>query len=132
MPNAASLAVSSGSSNSERSALVFDSLKSLPVSFTAAGESSKNPQATAAANQVVEGDGSLDVEVVEAAAAWLRTKLGLTIIGFDIVVQVGTLDHVMVDVNFFPSFRDVPDVEAIPAFWSALLNAHKAKTLQTI
>jgi hypothetical protein len=132
MPNAASLAVSSGSSNSEISALVFDSLKSLPVSFTAAGESSKNPQATAAANQVVEGDGSLDVEAVEAAAAWLRTKLGLTIIGFDIVVQVGTLDHVMVDVNFFPSFRDVPDVEAIPAFWSALLNAHKAKTLQTI
>jgi len=38
----------------------------------------------------------------------------------------------MVDVNFFPSFRDVPDVEAIPAFWSALLNTHKAKTLQTI
>jgi hypothetical protein len=132
MPNAASLAVSSGSSNSEMSALVFDSLKSLPVSFTAAGESNKNPQATAAANQVVEGDGSLDVEAVEAAAAWLRTKLGLTIIGFDIVVQVGTLDHVMVDVNFFPSFRDVPDVEAIPAFWSALLTAHKAKTLQTI
>lgn len=39
------------------------------------------------ANTVVEGDGSLDVEAVEKAAVWLRKKLGLTIIGFDIVVS---------------------------------------------
>lgn len=39
-------------------------------------------------NTVVEGDGSLDVEAVEKAAVWLRKKLGLTIIGFDIVVCV--------------------------------------------
>ena len=38
-------------------------------------------------NTVVEGDGSLDVEAVGKAAVWLRKKLGLTIIGFDIVVR---------------------------------------------
>jgi len=56
-------------------------LKSLPSSFEE-GENKPLP------NSVVEGDGSLDVEAVEAAAVWLRKKLGLTIIGFDIVVCV--------------------------------------------
>lgn len=40
-------------------------------------------------NTVVEGDGSLDVEAIGKAAVWLRKKLGLTIIGFDIVVRAG-------------------------------------------
>jgi len=62
--------------------LVYDgvSLKSMPSSFE--GEGKPLP------NTVVEGDGSLDVEAVEKAAVWLRKKLGLTIIGFDIVVSV--------------------------------------------
>jgi len=120
MPNAASLAVSAGNSTAGIPALVFDSLKSLPSSFEE-GENKPLP------NSVVEGDGSLDVEAVEAAAVWLRKKLGLTIIGFDIVVQVGTKDHVMVDVNYFPSFKDVPDTEAIPAFWAALQQAYISK-----
>ncbi|KAG0630874.1 hypothetical protein M758_1G210200 [Ceratodon purpureus] len=119
MPNAASMAVSAGASESVP-ALVFDSLKSLPSSFEGDGKP--------VANTVVEGDGSLDVEAVEKAAVWLRKKLGLTIIGFDIVVQVGTKDHVMVDVNYFPSFKDVSDKEAIPAFWAALRNAHATKS----
>lgn len=42
-------------------------------------------------------------------------------------VQVGTKDHVMVDVNYFPSFKDVSDKEAIPAFWAALRNAHASR-----
>lgn len=119
MPNAASLAVSGGSTGG-LPALVFDSLKSMPSSFE--GDSKPLP------NTVVQGDGSLDVEAVGKAAIWLRKKLGLTIIGFDIVVQVGTKDHVMVDVNYFPSFKDVSDGEAIPAFWNALRDAHTNKS----
>ncbi|KAG0618941.1 hypothetical protein M758_4G103400 [Ceratodon purpureus] len=118
MPNAASLAVSGGSSVG-LPALVFDSLKSMPSSFEGDGKPLENT--------VVEGDGSLDVEAVGKAAVWLRKKLGLTIIGFDIVVQVGTKDHVMVDVNYFPSFKDVSDKEALPAFWDALRSAHANK-----
>lgn len=40
-------------------------------------------------------------------------------------VQSGTGDYVVVDVNYFPSFKDVPDAEAIPAFWDALLTARR-------
>jgi hypothetical protein len=56
-----------------------DSLKSMPSSFEGDGKPLENT--------VVEGDGSLDVEAVGKAAVWLRKKLGLTIIGFDIVVR---------------------------------------------
>lgn len=35
-------------------------------------------------------------------------------------VQEGTGDHVIVDVNYLPSFKEVPDDVAIPAFWDAL------------
>lgn len=88
----------------------------MPSSFDGDGKS--------LTNTVVEGDGSLDVEAVEKAAVWLRKKLGLTIIGFDIVVQVGTKDHVMLDVNYFPSFKDVSDKK--PFLLSGLLFAMPA------
>lgn len=38
-------------------------------------------------NMVVEGDGSLDVEVVEKVVVWFCKKFGFLIIGFDIVVS---------------------------------------------
>lgn len=44
---------------------------------------------------------------------------------------MGTKDHVMVDVNYFPSFKDVSDKESIPAFWATLRNAHASKTAST-
>lgn len=84
--------------------LHFDSLKSLPV----------------AKEQLNVDDHKLDLELVKDAADWLRRKLDLTIFGFDVVVQEGTGDHVIVDVNYLPSFKEVPDDTAIPAFWDAL------------
>uniref|UniRef100_A0A803KTX7 inositol-1,3,4-trisphosphate 5/6-kinase n=1 Tax=Chenopodium quinoa TaxID=63459 RepID=A0A803KTX7_CHEQI len=85
--------------------LVFDSLKSLP---------------TAEKNQF--GDEAVDLELVKNAANLLRGKLDLTIFGFDVVIQEGTGDHVIVDVNYLPSFKEVPDDVAIPAFWDAIKN----------
>ena len=35
-------------------------------------------------------------------------------------IQEGTSDHVIVDVNYLPSFNEVPDDIAIPAFWEAI------------
>ncbi|KAK9664955.1 hypothetical protein RND81_14G079700 [Saponaria officinalis] len=90
--------------------LVFDSLKSLP---------------TAEKNQF--GDESVDLELVKDAANWLRRKLDLTIFGFDVVVQDGTGDHVIVDVNYLPSFKEVPDDVAIPAFWEAIKNKFRER-----
>ncbi|GFP82818.1 inositol-tetrakisphosphate 1-kinase 4 [Phtheirospermum japonicum] len=84
--------------------LHFDSLKSLPV----------------ATEQLNADNHQIDVELVKDAAHWLRGKLDLTIFGFDVVVQEGTGDHVIVDVNYLPSFKEVPDDVALPAFWDSL------------
>uniref|UniRef100_A0A803M5I4 inositol-1,3,4-trisphosphate 5/6-kinase n=1 Tax=Chenopodium quinoa TaxID=63459 RepID=A0A803M5I4_CHEQI len=94
--------------------LVFDSLKSLP---------------TAEKNQY--GDEAVDLELVKNAANWLREKLDLTIFGFDVVIQEGTGDHVIVDVNYLPSFKEVSDDVAIPAFWEAIKNKFRERQ-QTI
>uniref|UniRef100_A0A2P2JLU8 Inositol-tetrakisphosphate 1-kinase n=1 Tax=Rhizophora mucronata TaxID=61149 RepID=A0A2P2JLU8_RHIMU len=90
--------------------LVFDSLKSLPTSTeqSPGGDLSN------------DGDHSFDLELVTNAAKWLGRKLDLTIFGFDVVIQVGTGDYVIVDVNYLPSFKEVPDDVAIPAFWDAI------------
>ncbi|TXG72968.1 hypothetical protein EZV62_001547 [Acer yangbiense] len=62
----------------------------------------------------------LDLGLVKDAAKWLAEKLDLTIFGFDVVIQEGTGDHVIVDVNYLPSFKEVPKDIAIPAFWDAI------------
>ncbi|KAG6402297.1 hypothetical protein SASPL_139175 [Salvia splendens] len=80
------------------------SLKSLPVSK----------------EQLNVDNHKLDLELVKDAADWLRKALDLTIFGFDVVIQEGSGDHVIVDVNYLPSFKEVPDDTAIPAFWDAL------------
>ncbi|KAH9603737.1 hypothetical protein KSS87_023178 [Heliosperma pusillum] len=85
--------------------LVFDSLKSLPTAEKHEFE------------EVV-----IDLELVKDAASWLRRRLDLTIFGFDVVIQEGTGDHVIVDVNYLPSFKEIPDDVAIPAFWEAIKN----------
>ncbi|CAE6048324.1 unnamed protein product [Arabidopsis arenosa] len=85
--------------------ILFDSLKSLPV-----GSVNQNP-----VNEI-------DLELVTKAATWLRKKLDLTIFGFDVVIQEGTGDHVIVDLNYLPSFKEVPDNIAVPAFWEAIRN----------
>ncbi|GAB4858956.1 hypothetical protein Ancab_010428 [Ancistrocladus abbreviatus] len=92
--------------------LVFDSLKSLPV----ADKSHCGHEACTNAGS------NMDLDLVTNAANWLRRRLGLTIFGFDVVIQEGTGDHVIVDVNYLPSFKEVPDDVAIPAFWEAIRN----------
>ncbi|KAF2603256.1 hypothetical protein F2Q70_00024573 [Brassica cretica] len=64
----------------------------------------------------------IDLELVTEAANWLRKKLDLTIFGFDVVIQEGTRDHVVVDLNYLPSFKEVPDNIAVPSFWEAIRN----------
>lgn len=102
--------------------LHFDSLKSLPL----------------VNDNQHSGDGvcsridkhSMDLGLVTDAAGWLRNMLGLTMFGFDVVIQEGTGDHVIVDVNYLPSFKEVPDDIAIPAFWDAIkekLESRKTK-----
>ncbi|CAA2970803.1 inositol 1,3,4-trisphosphate 5 6-kinase 4-like isoform X1 [Olea europaea subsp. europaea] len=65
-------------------------------------------------------DQHIDLGLVTDDADWLRRMLGLTIFCFDIVSQESTGDHVIVDVNYLPSFKEVPDDIALPTFWEAL------------
>lgn len=107
-PNAATL-MSLSEGNSLKP-ILFDSLKSLPV----AKEDSSNKD-DSAGNQE-----SIDLELVTHAADCLRKILNLTIFGFDVVIQDVTSDHVIVDLNYLPSFKEVPDDVAVPAFWEAI------------
>ncbi|OMO80670.1 Inositol-tetrakisphosphate 1-kinase [Corchorus capsularis] len=96
--------------------LLFDSLKSLP---------------TATGNQHSGCENlSLDLGLVKEAAEWLRRMLGLNIFGFDVVIQEGSSDHVIVDVNYLPSFKEVPDEIAIPTFWDAIKKKVKSNHKQ--
>ncbi|QHO58843.1 Inositol 1,3,4-trisphosphate 5/6-kinase [Arachis hypogaea] len=103
IPNADVLKKSSN--GDELKPIEFDSLKSLP---TASGDCSMTSRE------------SIDVKLVTDAANWLRRRLQLTIFGFDVVIQEGTQDHVIVDVNYLPSFKEVPREISIPAFWESI------------
>lgn len=114
MPNASYLL--SAAEKNGFGAILFNSLKSLPVS--------KEDQPS---DQGIKADKlTLDVELVNDAARWLKKRLGLTILGFDVVIQEGTGDHVIVDVNYLPSFKEIPDGDAIPAFWEAIKNSYES------
>ncbi|XP_068648348.1 inositol-tetrakisphosphate 1-kinase 6 isoform X2 [Aristolochia californica] len=114
-PNANMLLLSSRENGSKP--IIFDSLKSLPK---AQDHWNSRCGISSDANSQV-----LDVDLVTKAAHWLRRTLNLTILGFDVVIQEGTGDHVVVDVNYLPSFKEIPDEVAVPAFWDALKSAYE-------
>ncbi|CAA6668157.1 unnamed protein product [Spirodela intermedia] len=119
MPNANILL-----SNSEKNAcapILFDSLKSLPI------EKEELPSK----RESVAHTYSLDIDLINNAADWLRRYLDLTIFGFDVVIQEGSGDHVIVDVNYLPSFKEVPNNDAIPAFWDAIKNSYMTRKLKS-
>ncbi|XP_010277819.1 PREDICTED: inositol 1,3,4-trisphosphate 5/6-kinase 4 isoform X2 [Nelumbo nucifera] len=107
-------------SSSEKNGLkpiVFDSLKSLPTAKKdLSGETIQS-----------KDDSPLDIELVKDAANWLKRTLDLTIFGFDVVIQEGSRDHVIVDINYLPSFKEVPNDVAIPAFWDAIRNSYESR-----
>ncbi|KAI8537151.1 hypothetical protein RHMOL_Rhmol09G0003400 [Rhododendron molle] len=72
----------------------------------------------------------MDIQLVTDAACWLRRMLNLTIFGFDVVIQENTGDHVIVDVNYLPSFKEVPDNVAIPAFWEAIKSKYELEKIK--
>lgn len=116
-PNADTLVKLSGSNDLKP--LVFDSLKSLPT--TKLNPNSGDDSSSKATDRCI------DLELVTSAANLLMRKLELTIFGFDVVIQEGTGDHVIVDVNYLPSFKEVPNEIAIPAFWDAIKKKFELK-----
>lgn len=99
--------------------VLFDSLKSLPID-------TENRNSEDSISCKVD----LDFELVKDAAKWLAETLDLTIFGFDVVIQEGTGDHVIVDVNYLPSFKEVDNDIAIPAFWDSIKLKFEARKMQ--
>ncbi|KAG6503368.1 hypothetical protein ZIOFF_035680 [Zingiber officinale] len=114
MPNASFL-VSSQEKNGLKP-ITFDSLKSLPVATDDQFSVDR-----------LKGGKELDVDLVNSAASWLKIKLDLTIFGFDLVIQEDSGDHVIVDLNYLPSFKEVPNADAIPAFWTAIRSSYESR-----
>nr|CAD1838947.1 unnamed protein product [Ananas comosus var. bracteatus] len=117
MPNACVLLSLSEKTGS--APLLFNSLKTLPVA--------REEQLPIGTSKAIKE--SLDVGLIENAANWLRERLGLTIFGFDVVIQEGSGDHVIVDLNYLPSFKEVPDSDALPAFWDAIRKKYELAKL---
>uniref|UniRef100_A0A0E0B5E8 Inositol-tetrakisphosphate 1-kinase 6 n=1 Tax=Oryza glumipatula TaxID=40148 RepID=A0A0E0B5E8_9ORYZ len=111
MPNASHLKSSSGGKP-----LTFNSLKTLPVAT----------KEQLLQNEVQDSK-LLDINLVEEAAKLLKELLGLTIFGFDVVVQESSGDHVIVDLNYLPSFKEVPDNVVMPAFWDAIKQSYESR-----
>ncbi|KAH7572712.1 hypothetical protein JRO89_XS03G0001600 [Xanthoceras sorbifolium] len=115
-PDADDAPIEVGSEDEEYDVVSVHSLKSLPIDT----ESGHSGDVTS-----FKVD-DLDLGLVKDAANWLAGKLDLTIFGFDVVsvqwfqIQEGTGDHVIVDVNYLPSFKEVPKDIAILAFWDAI------------
>ncbi|XP_043695022.1 inositol-tetrakisphosphate 1-kinase 6 isoform X1 [Telopea speciosissima] len=99
--------------------ITFDSLKSLP---TAKEDKQCRDEVTSKTNKH-----ALDLGLVTDAANWLKRTLDLTIFGFDVVIQEGSGDHVIVDVNYLPSFKELPNDVAIPAFWDAVKASYESR-----
>lgn len=75
---------------------VFDSLES----------KSKNPDKT---NYPIQDE---DKEVLLECAKWLRTRLNLTLFGFDALKVRGSGQITIIDVNYFPSFKGIAGAQS--------------------
>ncbi|KAK2982027.1 hypothetical protein RJ640_029255 [Escallonia rubra] len=109
------------SENNGLKPLLFDSLRSLPTV--------KESQHSGVGDSHTDNNQHLNLGLVTEAACYLRKMLDLTIFGFDVVIQEGSGDHVIVDVNYLPSFKEVPDDVAVPAFWEAIKRKHDSKNI---
>ena len=83
----------------------FDALQALPTSW-GSGAVSDSSIATAAVAP------PLSMAAVHAMASWLRHETGLSLFGFDVLVEAGSGAHVVVDLNYFPSATGVDGAPA--------------------
>lgn len=113
----------------------FDSLASLPTRLPDGFAAQLAPTAAeASASEGAEPFTSasssgrpLDMAVVRRIVAYLRQRLGLRLMGFDVVVCCKSGDHLVVDVNYFPNYRDAPD--GLSDVFRALLRAACAQNV---
>ncbi|KAI8329715.1 inositol 1, 3, 4-trisphosphate 5/6-kinase-domain-containing protein [Chlamydoabsidia padenii] len=64
-------------------------------------------------NIQAQKDALLDHELLQRIAITLQKQSGLTFFGFDVLLESGTNDYYVVDLNYFPSFKNVTDFQSI-------------------
>ena len=79
----------------------FDALHALPTSWC-----------SGAVSDIAAAAPPLSLAAVHAMASWLRCETGLSLFGFDVLVETGTGAHVVVDLNYFPSATGVDGAPA--------------------
>ena len=52
---------------------------------------------------------TVSMESARLAAVRMRETFGLSIFGFDLIVDKATGENMVIDVNYFPSFKDLSD-----------------------
>lgn len=52
---------------------------------------------------------AVSVGIARRAAAHLHATFGLSMYGFDLIVDSDSGEIVVIDVNYFPSFKDLDD-----------------------
>lgn len=55
----------------------------------------------------------LDLEIIKQGAKIITESLKISIFGYDVLVQSSTLDHVIVDINVFPGFKEYSNLSEI-------------------
>jgi glutathione synthase/RimK-type ligase-like ATP-grasp enzyme len=56
-----------------------------------------------------KGGACLHQAALEGIAGYLREQLGLTLLGFDVVLAEGSGEYLVIDVNYFPNFKGGKD-----------------------
>ncbi|CAM9343029.1 unnamed protein product, partial [Laminaria digitata] len=52
---------------------------------------------------------AVSLESAKLAAVRMRETFGLSMFGFDLIVDGATGENMIIDVNYFPSFKDLAD-----------------------
>ncbi len=94
----------------------FDALRSMPSAWHHGGSSGVDRPAPA-----MPTTSSLNMATVRAMAAWLRENTGMTLFGFDVLIETGIGAHLVVDLNYLPSASGVAGAPA--ALAAALIRA---------
>ncbi|BDA42524.1 Inositol-tetrakisphosphate 1-kinase [Coccomyxa sp. Obi] len=89
----------------------FDSLVAIPFdsqNIAALSRVLKDAYPATPAHDEGGASESLNFGVITGAARYLRRELDFHIFGFDVIIENETGQHYIVDLNYFPSLRDVP------------------------
>ena len=93
----------------EGSAVMQEAASGGAVTKQAVAEMARDQACSSSSGTGNRGDSCLDQSALEGIAGYLRDQLGLTLLGFDVVLTEGSGEYLVIDVNYFPNFRGGKD-----------------------